>query len=72
MVCLATVCRQERWLVSHALPGLFAIVLFCMVATAFGEWCAERSKRAPEMGGRLALVLAAFGMLALALALAFL
>ena len=51
---------------STTFPSLLLTLLFCLVANSFGEWYAERVNRVPEAGGRLAVILAAVMVLALA------
>ena len=51
---------------SSAFPSLFLALVFCLVANSFGEWFAERLNQVPEVGGRLALIVATVVVLALA------
>jgi len=51
---------------SIAVPSLLLTLIFCLVADSFGGWCAERLKEVPDIGGRLALLVAAMMVLALA------
>ncbi len=51
---------------STPVPSLLLTLVFCLVAGSFGEWCAERLKEVPDVGGKLALLVAAMMVLALA------
>jgi hypothetical protein len=51
---------------TDAIPSLLTALLICLVASFFGEWCAQHFDRVPEKDGIAALILSGFGVSLLA------